>query len=322
MGYEIDFMPVGDESMGGDAICLRFGNLHGAREEQFVAVVDGGFEASGRAIVEHLSDVYGTDRIDVVLNTHPDNDHTYGLKHVLTNCEVGELWMHLPANHRTDFASPDTFSASFRNRLVNAQWDPQRFYRTQKGLERVTELISIASERDILIVEPFAGLSIAGPGGGSFEILGPTLDYYESLLDDFGFRTPRSPKASAGSDSTTLNGDVALDSLGPRFETGMFTFVQVPHHGSRRNVGPKILNRLLGQKGDETETRPRLCLLAEEEPEPYAPLKESDQRVPPPRIPGPLHIRPCHASSLRRSSTGLVGIRATPAVSTCRDRRR
>jgi beta-lactamase superfamily II metal-dependent hydrolase len=26
------------------------------------------------------------------------------------------------------------------------------------------------------------------------------------------------------------------------------TFIQVPHHGSRRNVGPTILNRLLGPK--------------------------------------------------------------------------
>jgi hypothetical protein len=25
-----------------------------------------------------------------------------------------------------------------------------------------------------------------------------------------------------------------------------FTFVQIPHHGSRRNVGPTILNRILG----------------------------------------------------------------------------
>jgi hypothetical protein len=31
-----------------------------------------------------------------------------------------------------------------------------------------------------------------------------------------------------------------------------FSFVQIPHHGSRRNVGPSILTRLLGQKQAET----------------------------------------------------------------------
>ena len=31
-----------------------------------------------------------------------------------------------------------------------------------------------------------------------------------------------------------------------------FTFVQIPHHGSRRNVGPAVLTRLLGDKQPET----------------------------------------------------------------------
>jgi len=30
------------------------------------------------------------------------------------------------------------------------------------------------------------------------------------------------------------------------FPMQQFTFVQIPHHGSRRNVGPTVLNRLLG----------------------------------------------------------------------------
>ena len=31
-----------------------------------------------------------------------------------------------------------------------------------------------------------------------------------------------------------------------QFPLQQFTFVQIPHHGSRRNVGPTILNELLG----------------------------------------------------------------------------
>ena len=37
-----------------------------------------------------------------------------------------------------------------------------------------------------------------------------------------------------------------LDSIG--FDCSKIRFVQVPHHGSQRNVGPTILNRLLGPK--------------------------------------------------------------------------
>ena len=36
MGFEIDLLPVGNESKGGDAIALRYGNLDGHRDEQTV----------------------------------------------------------------------------------------------------------------------------------------------------------------------------------------------------------------------------------------------------------------------------------------------
>ncbi|MBF4307570.1 MBL fold metallo-hydrolase, partial [Vibrio anguillarum] len=46
MGYEIDFLGVGEESKSGDAIALRYGNLHGHRDEQTVVVIDGGFQST------------------------------------------------------------------------------------------------------------------------------------------------------------------------------------------------------------------------------------------------------------------------------------
>jgi len=52
MGYEIDFHAVGDGEKSGDAITFRFGNLAGARSEQVVAVIDGGYAADGMKIVE------------------------------------------------------------------------------------------------------------------------------------------------------------------------------------------------------------------------------------------------------------------------------
>ena len=41
MGYEVDFLPVGDGEKSGDAISLRFGNLFGGRNEQVVIIIDG-----------------------------------------------------------------------------------------------------------------------------------------------------------------------------------------------------------------------------------------------------------------------------------------
>ena len=102
MGYEIDFLPVGNGEKSGDAIALRFGNLRGSREEQTVVVVDGGFKDSGEKLINHIKTYYDTDRVDIVVSTHPDDDHTNGLIVVLEELDVGCLWMHLPWNHTDD----------------------------------------------------------------------------------------------------------------------------------------------------------------------------------------------------------------------------
>ena len=54
MGFEIDFLPVGEGEKSGDAIALRYGNLSGTRSEQTVLVVDGGTLDSGAALVDHV----------------------------------------------------------------------------------------------------------------------------------------------------------------------------------------------------------------------------------------------------------------------------
>src|SRR5579863_1864332 len=103
MGYEIDFLPVGKDKSG-DAILVRYGNLHGPRTEQKVILIDGGYLETGKAIVAHLAKYYGTTEIDLVISTHPDQDHVGGLETVLNECTVGQLWMHQPWNHTKDIA--------------------------------------------------------------------------------------------------------------------------------------------------------------------------------------------------------------------------
>ena len=98
MGYEIDFLPVGEGEKSGDAIALRFGNLHGNRDEQTVVVIDGGFKGTGEKLVEHIRHYYGTDDVDLVISTHSDADHVSGLTVVLEELRVGHLWMHQPWN--------------------------------------------------------------------------------------------------------------------------------------------------------------------------------------------------------------------------------
>ena len=93
MGYEIDFLPVGNGEKSGDAIAFRLGNLYGERSEQMVVVIDGGFRETGETLVEHIKKYYDTTHVDLVISTHPDADHTAGLKVVLEQMTVSELWM-------------------------------------------------------------------------------------------------------------------------------------------------------------------------------------------------------------------------------------
>jgi beta-lactamase superfamily II metal-dependent hydrolase len=289
MGIEIDFLPVGNESSGGDAIAFRYGNLHGARAEQVVVIVDGGYKESGEELVSHLREHFDTNVVDIVISTHPDQDHASGLTVVLEEMEVGVLWMHLPWNHSDELSE-----------LGKANFKSEKFSeKVEASLQSVKSLEEIASSKNIPIVEPFTGLAT---DDGVVRILGPSVAYYEELLGemaegqslvskilgtlaetvdkvaqkllpeslyketltDTGETHPRNNTSAitlvhADDRTALLTGDAgapalngALDEMESLGIEGEFNVVQIPHHGSRRNVGPTVLDRLLG---DVTETR-------------------------------------------------------------------
>jgi len=289
MGYEIDFLPVGKASKGGDAICLRYGNLFGPRAEQTVIVIDSGYTDDGSAMVDHIKLHYGTDHVDFVVSTHPDQDHITGLEVVLENMSVGALLMHLPWKHSVAMASSRQYGFS-KSALSE---------KTAKSLQDSADLESIASRLNIPIIEPFAGMTTQD---GHFRILGPTLEYYETLISavsaqaletkrgfslsevlskaaesvwdlvpetlwietlrDDGDVSPANKSSvicmlDVDDRKSLFTADAGIESLenaislleADGFQPGDLRFCQIPHHGSRRNVGPSVLNRLLGEKG-------------------------------------------------------------------------
>jgi beta-lactamase superfamily II metal-dependent hydrolase len=287
MGYEIDFLPVGEGSKSGDAIALRYGNLTGAREEQTVIVIDGGFTDDGEALVELIKTHYGTTHVDIVLATHPEQDHIKGLEVVLEQLTVGQLWMHQPWAHSEQLEAAR--SASFKTLALSE--------RLQESLSEASDLETLASEKGIEIVEPFTGHATSD---GCFTVIGPDPSYYEELLAEIpGGRALNAAEtmlrklaeaaltlveeslnietlSDAGTTTAQNNTSVismlnvedrisiftadagmpalgrALDVLeGAGYAAGQYRCVQIPHHGSRRNVGPSVLDRLLGAKGTE-----------------------------------------------------------------------
>jgi len=86
---------------------------------------------------------------------------------------------------------------------------------------------------------------------------------FETLTDD-GDSGPRNESSAitlinAGGRRLLLTGDAgipaltsaatAYEGLFGTFQAAPLSFIQVPHHGSKRNVGPTILNRILGRAG-------------------------------------------------------------------------
>ncbi|OGY41074.1 MAG: hypothetical protein A2Y82_01550 [Candidatus Buchananbacteria bacterium RBG_13_36_9] len=287
MGFEIDYLPVGEGEKGGDAIAIRYGNLLGRRDEQTIIIIDGGNKDSGQSLVNHVKKYYNTDIVDLVVSSHLHSDHASGLTEVLENLKVGKLAMHLPWNHA------DPIKNMFTDGRITAKGLEEKL---EKSLQTVKDLETIATNKGIPIIEPFTGMALHGD---NIFVLGPSEAYYRTLLANFTV-TPEPkkifslPKAfvsfgkeavkwvAESLDIETLDDD---DGTNPENHSStilllvfddkkfLFTgdagipalteaanyannngvplddlyFLDVPHHGSKRNVGPTILNRIKAQ---------------------------------------------------------------------------
>lgn len=186
-GIEIDFLPVGDSTRNGDAICLRWGyNLADDKNrKQWVMVVDGGFSDCGEAVVTHLERYYGTKQIDVLVNTHPHADHLNGLEKVVESCTINYLVMHQPWVHaglKDVFRDGRVSSKSIRQSL-------------KEGLEKAYSVASTARKKGAKLCECFSPSEWKDLCGVNVYVLNPSKQYYENLLPSFNV-TP-----TAGSDN-------------------------------------------------------------------------------------------------------------------------
>lgn len=281
MAYEVDIMAVGDESQSGDAIALRFGNFVNDPSDQTVVVIDGGFKESGEKLVKHIRDVYKTNHVDLVISTHPDNDHVSGLHVVLEELSVGELWMHRPWNMSQKIKSMAEDNRGFTAIGLSSK--------LKKSLESAYDLEKLANEKGVpKIIDPFQGQNTFG---NVIHVLGPSQDYYHELVTEFekgssynptiekikrtisevwhedGLSEPEEDSVNARNNSSVIlrvlldgdhflfTGDAGSKSLHLAVDYAdnnnysikdKINFYQIPHHGSKKNVGPSILNRIIG----------------------------------------------------------------------------
>jgi beta-lactamase superfamily II metal-dependent hydrolase len=284
MAFEVDFLAVGDGEKSGDAIAVRWGNLAGARAEQKVLIIDGGTLEAGKNLVTHVQNCYGTTFVDAVVCTHPDIDHACGLKVVLEELDFGFLLMHQPWNHASEvldlFKNPltptklkeklqksitaahdlqeicDDKGKKVYEPFAGVTWDnirvlgPNRDYYQQllaqfretpaavypvpsilqKAIASAKEKIEWVAERFDMQYESLDDSGVTSHENNSSAILLLTVDGQKLLFT-----------ADAGIPALTAAADYAA-SLNIRLDD--LRFMQVPHHGSKHNVGKTLLNRI------------------------------------------------------------------------------
>lgn len=308
MSYEVDILAVGDKSDSGDAITFRFGNFIQSPEDQHVIVIDGGFQDSGKKLVERIRNEYETEDVDLVISTHPDSDHISGLHVVLEELRVGQLWMHRPW-----YMSGSIKKLAEEGRELTTLGLSNKL---KKSLESAYDLEKLAEKRGVPVVDPFQGINAFD---NRLHILGPSQELYQQLAADFekgsifsligrGKRiisevwhqdkltepgaeevNPRNNSsvillALLGNDHFLFTGDAGVVALHHAADYAVangydllpnVTHYQVPHHGSKRNLGPSILDRIVGpiQQQQIQETRKTAFISAAAEGNPKHPSK-------------------------------------------------
>jgi len=287
-GFEIDFLPVGNGEKSGDAIALRYGK----NDEYFIHVIDGGTRESGANLVDHIQKYYGNPPfIDHIVCTHSDGDHASGLRDVLENFKVGAVWMNRPwlyAEELVDAFKDDRWTVDgLRKRLKElfpvlveieqlASSEGVPVYEVFQGQEiGAFTVLAPSRARYLELIPKFDKTPAAkfeGLGGLYEKAKKKVASWIEEFwhLETLSEGEDTSPSNDASIVQATninnrilvFNGDAGVGALNEaadflNLENGLdkLNFFQVPHHGSKRNVSPSVLNRWVGEPLEEGDKR-------------------------------------------------------------------
>jgi beta-lactamase superfamily II metal-dependent hydrolase len=174
--YEIDFLDV-ESTKSGDAISIRY-QVDGV---QRIHVVDGGYQATGERLKHHIDKYYShPTQIDAVVVTHPDGDHAGGLRTILEEYDVSQLWM----------LRPWLYVSEIIDRFARYTSEENLAKRLKDIYPNLAKLEEIALERNIQIKEPFQGEII-----DKFTVLAPTKSRYLDLI----IESEKTPESAADS---------------------------------------------------------------------------------------------------------------------------
>lgn len=307
MSYEIDFIGVGAEvKQNADAICFRWldGTTYWNTPVYKVGIFNGGFEAHGKRMVEHINYYYFNSSessekvIDFIFISHNHQDHTVGIKNILENFKVKGLYMNRPWLYVDELWYKVSDGRITKDSL---------YRRLRENYKNIADIEDLALAKGIPIFEAFQGMNIER----KLLILSPSKQFYIDLIVESEkalFNENRSTLSMLFADSYKvlkkyffslfetwknehlrenvetspenetsiilheninrdgflLVGDAGVRALNQAMDYLEYSMedirysvqlYQIPHHGSRHNINPSTLNRMVGPILAEGETK-------------------------------------------------------------------
>ena len=186
--YEIDMLDV----KSADAFLIHFWDKN--TNYEYVVLIDGGNYQDGTRIANFIRKHYGRNKnIDLVICSHCDKDHFGGITYLLEqqrdngkdNMNIGQIWINDPAKHVPNGEIKWSQKMSYSTKLVKAR----SVYDLGEHDNLLDIIESLQQQKKISWFEPFSNPHTFGQisecADGLFKIIGPTVEYYTSLVPDF-----------------------------------------------------------------------------------------------------------------------------------------
>jgi hypothetical protein len=291
MKYEIDFIGTKENKGNADAICFRYKK----NGKFINVVYDGGSKGLVSELTEHLKKYYFENKsnpkiIDYLICSHPDQDHASGIIEIINNFQIGKIIMNIPWNYINDIWEYIDDRRITEDSLIKRLKKNYPYVNeietlaNQKNIEILEGFENTIINENLKILSPskdfFLELLIES-NKTPLEKSKPQSSFLESVINKIKETWDKDSlkediKTSVENEMSIillgdmeeehkflLTGDAGIRGLNKAIEKANKIFIplkkvnfyQIPHHGSRHNLSPSIMNKIVGKiKKKSTES--------------------------------------------------------------------
>lgn len=285
---EIDILPASSAKKGGDSALIRIGKFNYSHEanNQKVILIDGGYAENADRIKNHLKTHYQTDIIDLAIITHPDMDHLSGFRKLLelNEIKIKKTCIHDPWLHTNEIFQKtedrritkkslgrkfdETLSClSNTLDLLEKQGVPNSEPFGYKKIDNLNiHILGPSREYYRSLLYQFPNMEGESGFSGKTEIYAALEINYRAGIDHFLENPRTSPKNNSsaiilienedGEAHALFTGDAGTEAITHALNTADrnkinytgINLLQIPHHGSIKNISEEILDRISPKK--------------------------------------------------------------------------